>query len=320
MIKIIFFTLILFSSFSGCRLDDENSNENTPFQIVVVSDIHVRIPGNQDDGVYDNQKNLDTIQQTIDLINEYYSDADFVAVTGDLVGCLFSEDPDDYLIGADNPAERFKLMFDNLIPPYHVAFGNHDYTIGFDSNLDEHITTLNIDAVESVWKKVLETDPYYAFVHKGIQMIFLNSNRASSRFEPCPGLQVEGLCQGSFDPQQLAWLESCLKRPEPAIIFCHHPPREDDPGNLSSVFFDSFGIDPGDRFYEIADQYKHKILAMFVGHWHIWQDYTLHDTIEVHETGAVGDYFGSPKNISIVEIDPALNRVTVTRHGRIETD
>ncbi|MDA3786934.1 MAG: metallophosphoesterase [Desulfobacula sp.] len=312
--KIPLLILILFIGLAGCRLDDENSNENTPFRIVVVSDVHVRIPGNPDDYFYYNQDNLDNIQQAVDLINEYYSDADFVAVTGDLVGCLFSEDQDDYLIGDDNPAERFKQMFDELIPPYKVAFGNHDYNIGFDPDIDEHITTLNIEAVESVWKKVLETEPYYSFVHKGIQMIFLNSNLGSARLEPCAGLQSEAGCKGSFDLAQMVWLEECLQRPEPAIIFCHHPPREDDPGNVSSLLFDAYGIDPGDMFYEIAEHYKHKILAMFVGHWHIWQDYTLFDTIEVHQTGPLGDSLGSEKNISIVEIDPALNSVKVTRH------
>ncbi|MBW1893115.1 MAG: metallophosphoesterase [Deltaproteobacteria bacterium] len=305
--------LALFFILVGCWLDDDNSDEIRSFKIVVVSDIHVRIPGNPDDDFYNNQVNLDNIQHAIDLINEYYSDADFVTVTGDLVGCLFSEDPDDYLTGSENPAEKFKQMFDGLVPPYHVAFGNHDYYVGFDPDIDEHIITSNIDAVESVWKKVLGTDPYYSFVHKGIQMIFLNSNRGSTRFETCQGFEIEALCKGSFDPEQMAWLESCLKRSEPAIIFCHHPPGKDS-DTVTSPLLNSYSIDPDDRFYEIAENYKDKILAIFAGHWHLWQEYTLFDSIAVYVTGAVGDPLGSSMNIYIVEIDTGPRSVQVERH------
>lgn len=305
--------LISIAGLTGCLLDEETSDEQAPFQIVVVTDVHVRLPGNPDDGEYDNQKNLDTIQQAVDIINDNYSSADFVAVTGDLVGCLFSEDPDDYLTGDENPAETFKLLFDNLLPPYHVALGNHDYYTGFDPVIGEHLPAEDIDAVESIWKKVLNTDPYYSFVHKGIQMIFLNSGRGPEQVTPCYGLDVETGCKGSFDQEQMAWLERCLQRPEPALLFSHHPPGHD--AQLQELFlFDIMGIDINDRFYQIVEQYRSKILAIFSGHWHLWQEYLLFDTIPVYQTGSLGDYFGSKRNISIVDIDPVQNRVQVSRY------
>lgn len=303
---------MLFILLAGCWPDD-NSDENRPFKIVVVSDIHVRIPGNMDDDFYNNQENLDNARHTIELINEYYSDADFVTVTGDLVGCLFSEDPDDYLTGSENPAEKFKQLFDDLIPPYHVAFGNHDYYVGFDPDIDEHITTSNIDAVGSVWRKVLGTEPYYSIEHKGVQMIFLNSNRGSKRFEICQGYEIEAMCKGSFDPEQMAWLESCLKQSEPAIIFCHHPPGKDS-NTITSTLLNAYSIDSDDRFYEITEHYKDKILAMFSGHWHLGEEYMLFDSIPVFVTGAVGDPLGSSENIYVAEIRTELKSVQVTHH------
>ena len=277
----------------------------------------MRLPGNPDGEYYDSRKNLSNLAQTITLINENHSNADFLAVTGDLVGCLFSEDPNDYQGHDDTPAERFKNLFDHLPLPYHVALGNHDYHIGFDPMTGEHIPSLNPEAVEAVWKKVLGTAPYHAFIHKGVQMIFLNSNRGQSMFIPCNGLETETRCLGSFDPEQMDWLETRLNRPEPSIIFCHHPPRHDpdstDASFWTALFYKSMTIDSGERFYEIAASHQNKILAMFVGHWHVWQEYTLFDSIKVYLTGSIGDFWDEEDNIAVVKIDPVLKTVDVSR-------
>jgi 3',5'-cyclic AMP phosphodiesterase CpdA len=255
---------------------------------------------------------------TVDLINENYAQADFVAVTGDLVGCLFSEDPDDYLFGGDNPAETFRNFFDHLVLPYYTALGNHDYHTGFDPVAKEPVLTRDPASVEAVWKKVLGVDPYYAFVHKGIQMIFLNSNRGHSMFVPCTDAGTETLCMGSFDTQQMDWLESRLKNPEPAILFCHHPPASSmdtlDSVIVDVMFSSGMSIDINDKFYDIAACYRHKILAVFSGHWHMWREFTLFDTIKVYQTGPVGDYWSSGENMAIATIDPVRKTVDVRRH------
>lgn len=138
----------------------------------------------------------------VDRINEIHMDADFVAVTGDLVGCLFSENPEDYLTLENNPALQFSNLFDHLNLPYYVALGNHDYHTGYDPVIREHIPATDFEAVEIIWKSVLNVDPYHSFIHKSIHMIFLNSNRGMTRLLPCSGLETETLCMGSFDPVQ----------------------------------------------------------------------------------------------------------------------
>ncbi len=313
----VFSILLSVIGFSGCRLDEDPPAKNEPFEIVVLSDIHTRVPGNPDDGVYDSLKNLANLMLAVDLINENHGDADFVVVTGDLVGCLFSEDPLDYIGGTDTPPELFKFQMDHLTLPYYVALGNHDYQIGFDPVLGEHLPSLNPDAVEAVWKTVLDTEPYHAFVHKGVQMIFLNSNRGSTQWEVCAGLTTETLCMGSFDREQMDWLEIRLNRPEPSIIFCHHPPFRnlgEDVFFLISYLNRTMTIDNEDRFYETLSSHKDKILAMFVGHWHLRQTYTLLDSIPVYHTGAIGDLLGAGDNISVVRIDPHLETVEVRRY------
>lgn len=320
--KYIYVILSILILISGCRREDDTPDEISPFEIIVISDIHVRIPGNPDDGYYDNRRNIADLMLTVDLINEKYSDADFVAVTGDLVGCLFSEDPYDYPGEGDNPPAAFKKLFDHLTLPYYVALGNHDYFVGFDPMTYEHIPAQDPEAVETVWKMVLDIEPYYSFIHKGIQMIFLNSNRGPSMFVTCSWSERETLCLGSFDSEQMEWLESCLNRPEPAIIFCHHPPGKDiDPADsfsFTSFLNQSMTIDRGDRFYEIAESHRCKILAMFVGHMHQRQEYTLFDSIKVYQTGSVGDFSGSGENISIVEINPVLKTINVVRHPKTD--
>lgn len=305
---------ILLTGSTGCGSSADKASEIESFRFVVLSDIHIRIPGNPDDVVNNNQRNLDNLDHAVNIINTHYASADFVAVTGDLVGCLFSEDPDDYLNGGLNPPELFMEMMDGLMKPYYVALGNHDYQKGFDAVLGEGISTDDIDRVEAVWNKVLGILPYYAFVHKGVQFIFLNSNRGPLRDQICPGDQIERFCTGSFDDEQLLWLEACLERKEPAILFCHHPPRTDSNGKVWT-FYSAYQIDPEDFFYDIVRHHKDKILAIFVGHGHYWQSDTLYGTITVHETAAMGDMLGDADNICVVDIDPVTRQVTVHRHG-----
>jgi Icc-related predicted phosphoesterase len=303
----------------ACGVDNSSSaddDQTGPFQFIVLSDTHVRLPGMPDDEVYDNQGNLDNLQEAIELINSNYEDADFIAVTGDLVGNLFSEDPNDYLTGADNPAETFSGMMDTLIPPFCVALGNHDYLKGFDSRLRQGIGTTDIEAIEAVWRKVLGVEPYHAFTHKGIKMIFLNSNRGPLRNEICEGSQIETFCTGSFDDEQLLWLEDRLNEEIPAILFLHHPPHTDNP-NIGWTFFHSHRIDPEDPFYDLTWMYRHTILAIFVGHGHRWKQDTLHGSISVYETGAIGDYWSSADHIHVVEVDPGTGDVSAIRFDRL---
>jgi 3',5'-cyclic AMP phosphodiesterase CpdA len=313
-LRLLLFTAAL-ALLIACGRDNSSSTDDDqtgPFQFIVLSDTHVRLPGEPDDEVYANQCNLDNLQAAIERINSNYESVDFVAVTGDLVGNLYSEDVNDYLTGEENPAETFAQMMDTLIPPFYVALGNHDYQKGFDSECREGISTSDIEAIEAVWRKVLGIEPYYAFTHRGIKMIFLNSNRGPLRDEVCEGSRIEAFCTGSFDDEQLIWLEDRLNEGSPAILFVHHPPYSDNP-NVGWTFYHSYRIDPEDYFYDLIYKYRDKILAIFVGHGHRWKEDTLHGIIPVFETGAIGDQFGRADDIRLVEVDPDTRALTTSR-------
>ena len=283
-----------------------------PFTFVVLSDIHVRLPGNPDDRAYDAAQNLANLDAAVATIGRDYPDADLVMVTGDLVGCLFSENPADYGGGAATPADVFKQMMDRLPVSYYPILGNHDYEVGFDASSGEGLTSPNAAAVEAVWRKVLGIAPYYAFVHKGIRFVCLNSNRGPSRLTPCVFQARECGCIGSFDDAQLDWLETQLAGAEPCLLFVHHPLVTDhDSDRTWSAAGRSFQVQ-SDRFYSLVDTHRTRVAGIFVGHGHLWESDTLHGLIPVFETGPVGDIYGSGANIRIVRVTPS------TSHGRLQ--
>jgi hypothetical protein len=144
-------------------------------------------------------------------------------------------------------------------------------------------------------------------------MIFLNSNRGTEGGGICPGYEIETLCKGSFDGEQMDWLEACLGQSDTSVIFSHHPPGNDS-ASITMPLLNPYSIDADDRFYEIIEHYQDKVLAIFSGHFHLWQEYTLFDSIPVYVAGPVGDALGSPQHMYVISINAALRRVDVVRH------
>lgn len=280
------------------------------FQFIVISDLHVRLPGNPDDVNYDAQKNLDNLTYIINRINSDYNNADFVVTTGDLVGCLFSENTADYGTGTDTTAEHYKSMIDTLIMPIYSVLGNHDYQKSYNSGLSEGVSSQDRAAIEAVWKKVLGIDPYYSVLHKGVRLIFANSNRGDHYTDVCYGKNAEAGCTGSFDTEQIAWLRTELANSEPAIIFFHHPPITD---NRLIRYFGilSYLVEGSDDLYDVVTENQEKILGIFVGHGHVWAKDEI-GQVPVYETGAIGDGNADKDNIHIVEVNAITKEMKVT--------
>lgn len=294
--------------------EEQEEEVAEPFRFIVFSDTHVRLPQNPDDDDYENSMNIENLESAVDRINNDFSEADFVAVSGDLVGCLFSENADDYDVGIDNPAETFKSIMSMLDMPFYVALGNHDYQKTYKPELHEGVSTDNIENIEAVWKKVLGIEPYYSIVHNGIRLIFLNSNRGDLRVNVCGGCEAEAFCTGSFDNAQLDWFEDELAKDEPVILFLHHPIYTDDEEAVYSIL-PTFYVDTEDPFYDLVDTAKDKILAAFVGHGHLWERDHRDGSIQVLETGALGDGNSNKDNFHIVDVVPEDKTLTVS-HGR----
>ena len=284
---------------------------------VVLSDSHVRLPGFPDDADYDNAENLANLEEAVETINANYGDALFVAVTGDLAGCLFSSDPAFYVAGNENPAEEFKSIMDGLSIPYYTALGNHDYQMDYDVAEGEGVTAItdgDVADMEAVWKKVLGRDPYYSFREGPFRFIVANSNRGKARDIVCPTLKHEAMCTGSFDEAQLAWIEGELASGDETIIFFHHPIYGDNISNGWSIVGSSFLVESNDRIYDILEENSATIRKIFFGHGHLFGSDTLHGTIGLHETGSTGDFRGNPSNMAIVSFDDAGERFETIRN------
>ncbi|MBL6974484.1 MAG: metallophosphoesterase [Deltaproteobacteria bacterium] len=268
-----------------------------PFRFVVLSDTHIQRTGEPAHA----EENL---AQAVQRINTEFPSAAFVAVTGDLVDGLLSEEAADYVTGQSNPAETYRERMEELTVPYYSVLGNHDYNIGYDEEERSTIGAKDPSKVEAIWKKVLGIEPYYSVVYNGIRLVFLDSARGEAYPVPCTAHHLAVACTGSFDGDQLAWLEGELAEPEPAVLFFHHPVHTDDEMALF-MFNPGYFVQEGDRFYEIAATFKDRIVAIFVGHGHTWEHDNLNGTIPVYETGSLGGFSGHPDNMHIVDVDPA---------------
>ena len=291
--------------------EGEDASLREPFTFLVVTDTHVRIPGNPDDTGYDNQKNLENNQALVTLVNNELAHAKFLAISGDLVGALFSSNVNDYFEGADTPSHRFKSIMDGLSIPWQAVLGNHDY--------EENYTTEGISAedpadMEAIWTRVLGMPPYYSIVYRGFRFLFLNSVRGERYWDVCLLGQEETGCTGSFGDEQNQWIAAQLENPEPVVMFFHHPLHTDSWYTLWSAAGSSFQVAEEDAFYALAEAHAQKIKAIFVGHGHMWANDTLFDTIQVFETCSIGDSRGEPENLRIVQADPATGEVVVEEY------
>ena len=288
------------------------------FFFVVLSDVHVRIPGNADNLYYDNAQNINNLEQAVDEINRRFPGADFVMLTGDLVGTLFSADPADYAAGFDTPADRFKAIMDRLSMPYHAALGNHDYSVGFNAGNGDGISASDreIPQVEELWQKLLGRPSYYAFDHEGWRFYVLNSVTGKQRHLRCSADYQERMCTGSFSDVQMDWLEQDLPQREKAFLFFHHPLYTDDkepadwalPGDL-------FLVQRDERIYAILESCAAEFLGIFVGHGHRAATGRIGPRIMVHETPALGDMLGYPDNMTLVAASSKNENFLVLSEG-----
>ncbi|MCX7591313.1 MAG: metallophosphoesterase [Kiritimatiellae bacterium] len=282
------------------------------FRFLVLSDLHVRLPGGPDNVDYDSTGNLNNLAHMVNRINTEFADAAFVVVTGDLVGTLYSDVPHEYLGGIPNPAETLAVFLGTLRIPIHLVLGNHDYLRGYDAVRSEGIPSRSCERIEAVWRKVLGIEPYHSFVYHGVRFVLLNSVRGPARDSVCEFSHRETGCTGSFDARQLEWLEAELSQSEPCVLFLHHPVVSDNNEAVRwSLAGASFQLEPQDGFYRLVRIHRQKILAVFVGHGHMWAKDTLYDTIPVYETGPLGDRGAHRDNVHIVTVFPGENAVMV---------
>lgn len=163
-------------------------------------------------------------------------------------------------------------------------------------------------------------ETYYAFVHKGVHFIVLDSVNIT------PDRDYEG----RIDAQQVAWLKnylSVLPAGTPLIISTHIP--------LVTAFYTYADESPSAFKHqamstvntrEIIDLlHPHNVLAVFQGHTHVLERVISHD-IPFITGGAVsgnwwqGTHLGTPEGYMVVHVDSTGVRTDYKTYGFKSTD
>lgn len=301
-IKTIFFILIFVLNLF--HIACETSNHQPAFKVMAIADPHLNHDGSDD---------VNRFRSLIDRLNTgEIPDIELLLISGDLVTSLPHENPDYYTDTPDNPASLFKSIIGELSIPYLYSLGNHDYYIGAPyENIHEYSDVLKMEAI---WKKVMDLDPpYQSMVYNGFRFIALNSIRGEQWDYFCFGKGLE-LCVGSFDEQQMDWLETELSYRDPTILIFHHPIYTDHM-TVWTIAFEQFMVEENQQIYSLLDEYKDIVKGIFVGHGHLWAKDTLYETIQVYETGAYQADFdiSNPNDYHIITCDPNTGTIKVER-------
>lgn len=255
--------------------------QSVPLKFVVISDIHISSDQSKDE-------RLKTFINEIN--NGTYSDAEFLAITGDNVSSYYSNrnEGDGF---ENNRALKLMSILKNLEKPYLIALGNHDYKIDRNKDSDAPFTIDEINEIEKLWNEHAGLEPYYSMKINGYKMIVLNSMR---------GMYLNK----RFDPDQLNWLADQLKDNLPVFLFFHHPLQSDN-FKIWGKPKDLVTPENEEKFFAILAKYKSNIKAIFVGHGHMWISDTLFNTIPIYETASFGE--GRGLNFYRVSVDKSGN-------------
>jgi 3',5'-cyclic AMP phosphodiesterase CpdA len=180
---------------------------------------------------------------------------DLGILAGDVVHQWSSADPAFYTTDPTAGMAGIAIAHDLLAGfsfPIHVALGNHDY----------HYPEMPRETTASLFRTVFGVEPYYAFEHRGLRFLMLNSQLGDTWLEGSP---VYDTGTGSLGADQLAWLESELADGRPSVVVVHHQPLVFAHAEVPSA--------PRADLFAILDAYRDTIRLFISGHMHRWWNY-----------------------------------------------
>ncbi len=211
---------------------------------------------------------------------------EFIAITGDLTEAL----PEPVDMSEGGRLKTLSAILAGSGSDIEGCLGNHDY-YGADDLLYEFCS--DRDARDDLFRDEIGFEPWYYTVHGGTKFIYLNSMHGD-RWQESIGLN------GSMGEAQLDWLDATLADGRPALLFVHHPP--------STI------LERGSTtLTDIIEQHSANILAIFVGHVHVYARSTVAGVpLYVTDAGYKGEA------VHHVRVDPASGSVEILNEGEID--
>ncbi|NOZ57474.1 MAG: hypothetical protein GXO73_11890, partial [Calditrichaeota bacterium] len=191
----------------------------TDFTFAQITDIHLSSAQTEAD-----------LKSTLKALANLGEPVDFILVTGDI-----SE------MGRPEEFQRCKSLLDSSGFRYYVLLGNHDV----------RWSTYSLEELAGLLPGV----PHFAFMHKGVQFIGLNT-----------ALPLEAW--GDLSPAEQRWLAeqmAAVPRNVPRLIFTHHPVFYPDRDFTADAF----------RFLKILNGYNVRLVS--AGHGHRYRRWFLND-------------------------------------------
>jgi 3',5'-cyclic AMP phosphodiesterase CpdA len=249
--------MIILLPFTGCK---EKGSIKESFSVAFLTDIHLQPEGDAVKG----------FSQALDTINKL--NPDFIITGGDLIM--------DALGQSFGRADSLYMLYDEVIKKTNIkvynTMGNHEiYGIYKSSGADPS----NQEYSEKMFEKRLGNS-YYSFEHKGWKFMIINSIEDTRK----------GKYVGLVDSVQFSWIESELKKTDPAtpIVISTHIPfitANTQKYEGSTIASDSSTVVSNSR--DIIDLFKgYNLKLVLQGHLHTVEDIYI-DNVHFITGGAI---------------------------------
>ena len=203
-----------------------------------------------EDGMKMGASSTKIVENTVKALNKM-DDLDFVVVTGDLL-----------LDGEPWNLDLLKAYLDELMVPYYVICGNHDYAPAKQAK-----------AGQSPYVAVSKGTVIWTFQGRGF-----TGPDAWWGVDPIPGLHLIGLDSnvathwgGHIPGAEMRWLDKELyaNRDKVNVVLCHHNfvawCKDDEFGGK----FDKFQVDNAVEVRKMFEKYVPSVQLVLTGHRHI---------------------------------------------------
>jgi UDP-2,3-diacylglucosamine pyrophosphatase LpxH len=231
-------------------LAQEDSNR---FRFGIIADTHIidsfyKGPENSPEDTESILHSAERLTSARDLLNGLRPQLDHIFLVGDFFHDYPSPDVDFYFQN-ETRIDLAKKLTDGFKAPVHLGFGNHDYGVPRVSREVSH----------ELFRRKLNTQPFYSIDHKGFKFVHLN-NFLGVTWQA--GHANYDKSKGSLGEEQLNWFEAQLQQHMPTFVFIHFP--------LEAVLATEradYGV------HTLLKKHRDTVQRVVSGHWHRWFEF-----------------------------------------------